>query len=214
MRLVIAEDSVLLREGLVHLLTDRGHDVVATAEDADTLLEAVERTRPDGVVTDVRMPPTQTDEGLRAAIEIRRRWPGTAVLVLSQYVEPRYATELLQGDTRGLGYLLKDRIADVGDFMEALDRLGAGHTVLDPDIVTEVLTRSRRRERLAALTPRERDVLTRMAEGRTNAAIAADLVVSGGAVEKHITNIFTKLGLHRTEDDHRRVLAVLAWLEG
>lgn len=214
MRIVIAEDSVLLREGLVHLLTDRGHEVVATAHEAEHLVEAIDRHRPDGVITDVRMPPTQTDEGLRAAIEIRERWPGTVVLVLSQYVEPRYATELLTGDTRGLGYLLKDRVADVRDFMDALDRLAAGGTVLDHDIVTEVLARSRKRERLASLTAREREVLTLMAEGRSNAAIASDLVVSAGAVEKHITSIFTKLDLYRTEDDHRRVLAVLAWLDG
>lgn len=214
MRLVIAEDSVLLREGLVRLLTDRGHDVVATASDTDGLLGAVADHHPDGVITDVRMPPTQTDEGLRAAIQIRRRWSEILVLVLSQYVEPKYATELLTGDTRGLGYLLKDRVADVRDFLDALDRLAAGGTVLDPEIVTEVLARSRRRDRLGALTGREREVLTLMAEGRTNAAIASVLVVSGGAVEKHITNIFTKLDLHRTEDDHRRVLAVLAWLDG
>ncbi len=214
MRLVIAEDSVLLREGLVRLLSDRGHEVEATAQDADSLLDAVDKHRPDGVITDVRMPPTQTDEGLRAAIEIRRRWPDTVVLVLSQYVEPKYATELLTGDTRGLGYLLKDRVADVRDFMDAIDRLAAGGTVIDHDIVSEALSRSRKRDRLASLTAREREVLTLMAEGRTNAAIATELVVSPGAVEKHITGIFTKLDLHRTEDDHRRVLAVLAWLEG
>ena len=214
MRLVIAEDSVLLREGLVHLLIDRGHEVAGTAQDAEELLEAVHRHRPDAVITDVRMPPSQTDEGLRAAIQIRRRWPEVVVLVLSQYVEPRYATELLTGDTRGLGYLLKDRVADVGDFLDALDRLADGGTVLDHDIVTEVLARSRKRERLASLTAREREVLTLMAEGRTNASVAAELVVSEGAVEKHITNIFNKLDLHRTEDDHRRVLAVLAWLDG
>lgn len=214
MRLVIAEDSVLLREGLVRLLTDSGHEVLATAHDTGGLLDAVDRHRPSGVITDVRMPPTQTDEGLRAAIEIRRRWPQTVVLVLSQYVEPKYATELLAGDTRGVGYLLKDRVADVRDFMAAIDRLAAGGTVLDPEIVSEALTRSRKRERLASLTAREREVLTLMAEGRTNAAIATELVVSSGAVEKHITSIFSKLDLHRGEDDHRRVLAVLAWLEG
>lgn len=214
MRIVIAEDSVLLREGLVHLLTDRGHEVAGTAQDAVQLLDAVDRQRPDAVITDVRMPPSQTDEGLRAAIEIRRRWPAIVVLVLSQYVEPRYATELLTGDTRGLGYLLKDRVADVRDFLDALDRLADGGTVLDHDIVTEVLARSRKRDRLASLTARERDVLMLMAEGRTNAAIAAALVVSEGAVEKHITSIFSRLDLYRTEDDHRRVLAVLAWLEG
>lgn len=214
MRLVIAEDSVLLRAGLVRLLTDRGHDVIAAVTDADTLVAAVGRHEPDGVITDVRMPPTQTDEGLRAAIEIRRRWPTIVVLVLSQYVEPRYATELLTGDTRGLGYLLKDRVADVREFLDALDRLESGRTILDPDIVTEVLARSRQRDRLRSLTGREREVLTLMAEGRTNAAIAADLVVSAGAVEKHITSIFTKLDLPRTDDDHRRVLAVLAWLDG
>lgn len=214
MQLVIAEDSVLLREGLVRLLADRGHEIVATADDGDGLLDAVDEHRPDGVITDVRMPPTQTDEGLRAAIEVRRRWPATVVLVLSQYVEPKYATELLTGDTRGVGYLLKDRIADVRDFMDAIDRLAAGGTVVDHDIVAEALIRSRKRDRIASLTAREREVLTLMAEGRTNAAIAADLVVSPGAVEKHITSIFTKLDLHRTDDDHRRVLAVLAWLEG
>ena len=214
MRVVIAEDSVLLREGLSRLLTDRGHQVVATAGDADELLAAVAAHDPDAVITDVRMPPSQTDEGLRAAIDVRRRWPDVVVLVLSQYVEPRYATELLTGDTRGVGYLLKDRVADVRDFMSALDRLAEGGTVLDHDIVTEVLARSHRRDRLAALTRREREVLTLMAEGRTNSAIATELVVSPGAVEKHITSIFTKLDLHRTEDDHRRVLAVLAWLEG
>lgn len=213
MRLVIAEDSVLLREGLIRLLSDRGHEVVAAVDDAERLIVAVDEQRPDGVLTDVRMPPTQTDEGLRAALEIRRRWPDVVVLVLSQYVEPRYATELLAGDTRKMGYLLKDRVADVRDFMDVLDRLAAGATIVDHEIVAEALTRSRKRERLASLTAREREVLTLMAEGRTNAAIASHLVISGGAVEKHITNIFTKLDLHRTEDDHRRVLAVLAWLD-
>lgn len=214
MRIAIAEDSVLLREGMVHLLTVHGHEVVGTAHDADGLLGVAAEHEPDLVIADVRMPPTQTDEGLRAALEIRTRWPAMSVLVLSQYVEARYATELLSGDTSGVGYLLKDRVADVREFMASLERLAAGETVLDPDIVIDVLSRSRKRERIRQLTSRERDVLTLMAEGRSNHAIASELVVSAGAIEKHITSIFTKLDLHRTEDDHRRVLAVLAWLEG
>ncbi|QGG96837.1 response regulator [Actinomarinicola tropica] len=214
MQIVIAEDSVLLRAGLTGLLADAGHDVVAAVGDADALIEVVERHRPDLCVTDVRMPPTHTDDGLRAARQIRERWPEVGILVLSQYVEERYATELLATDTTGLGYLLKDRIADVADFVAAVDRVGSGGTALDPEVVSQLLARSRRRDPLERLSPREREVLGLMAEGRTNTAIARQLVVSDGAVEKHISNIFTKLDLPPTDGDHRRVLAVLRWLEG
>ena len=212
MRVVIAEDAVLLREGLARLLADAGSEVVETVEDAIGLVEAVERTRPDVCVVDVRMPPTHTDEGIRAAIEIRARWPETAVLVLSQYVEERYATELLSGDTRGVGYLLKDRVADVHEFVEALRRVAGGGTALDPEVVAQLLARSRRPH--DQLTPREGEVLALMAEGLSNAGIAEHLVVTEGAVEKHVSNIFAKLGLTPAESDHRRVLAVLAYLEG
>jgi len=212
-RIVIAEDSVLLRAGLTRLLADAGEEVVATVGDAEALLEVVERHGPDLAVVDVRMPPTHTDDGLRAALQVRARWPEVGILVLSQYVEETYATELLAGDSGGLGYLLKDRIADVGDFLAAVRRVGEGGTALDPEVVAQLLARSRRRDPLARLSPREREVLGLMAEGRTNAAIAARLVVSAGAVEKHISNIFTKLDLPPTDTDHRRVLAVLRWLE-
>jgi DNA-binding NarL/FixJ family response regulator len=211
-RVVIAEDAVLLREGLARLLADGGFDVVATVEDALGLVSAVERDRPDVCVVDVRMPPTHTDEGIRGAIEIRSRWPETAVLVLSQYVEERYATELLSGDTRGVGYLLKDRVADVHEFLEALRRVAGGGTALDPEVVAQLLARSRRPH--DQLTPREGEVLALMAEGLSNAGIAEHLVVTEGAVEKHVSNIFAKLGLTPAESDHRRVLAVLAYLEG
>lgn len=213
MRVVIAEDSVLLRAGLTQLLSEAGEEVVATVGDAETLIEVVERHRPDLAVVDVRMPPTLTDDGLRAALRIRERWPEVGILVLSQYVEETYATELLAGDTGGLGYLLKDRVADVGDFLDAVRRVGGGGTALDPEVVAQLLARSRRRDPLARLTPREREVLALMAEGKSNPAIAAELVVSAGAVEKHISNIFTKLDLFSTADGHRRVLAVLRWLE-
>jgi DNA-binding NarL/FixJ family response regulator len=212
MRVVIAEDAVLLREGIARLLVDAGSEVVATVEDAIGLVAAVERERPDVCVVDVRMPPTHTDEGIRAAIEIRARWPETAVLVLSQYVEERYATELLSGDTRGVGYLLKDRVADVRDFLDALQRVADGGTALDPEVVAQLLARSRRPR--DQLTPRENEVLALMAEGLSNAGIAEHLVVTDGAVEKHVSNIFAKLGLAPAESDHRRVLAVLAYLEG
>jgi DNA-binding NarL/FixJ family response regulator len=212
-RIVIAEDAVLLRAGLTHLLVDAGEEVVAAVDNGDALLVAVERHRPDLAVVDVRMPPTHTDEGLRAALAIRSRWPRVGILVLSQYVEERYATDLLAGDTAGVGYLLKDRVADVSDFLAAVRRVGDGGTALDPEVVAQLLARARRRDPLAQLTPRERDVLSLMAEGRSNAAIAQALVVSDGAVEKHVSNIFTKLDLSPTEHDHRRVLAVLRWLE-
>jgi DNA-binding NarL/FixJ family response regulator len=212
-RIVIAEDSVLLRAGLTRLLVDADHEVVATVGDADTLLDVVERHSPELGVVDVRMPPTHTDDGLRAALEIRRRWPDVGILVLSQYVEERYATELLANDTKGLGYLLKDRIADVADFLAAVQRVGDGGTALDPEVVAQLLARTRRRDPIERLSPREREVLGLMAEGRSNSAIARQLVVSDGAVEKHVSNIFTKLDLPPTDNDHRRVLAVLRWLE-
>jgi DNA-binding NarL/FixJ family response regulator len=211
-RIVIAEDSVLLRAGLTRLLTEEGEEIVAAVGDAEALLDAVDRHQPDLALVDVRMPPTHTDDGLRAALDIRRRWPDIGILVLSQYVEERYASELLAGDSGSIGYLLKDRIADVGEFVDAVRRVGAGGAVLDPEVVAQILARSRRTDPLAALSPREREVLGLMAEGRSNSAIAAQLVVSDGAVEKHVGNIFMKLDLAPTEGDHRRVLAVLRWL--
>lgn len=212
MRVVIAEDSVLLRAGLTRLLSESGLDVVAAVGDAVALIDVVERVQPDLAVVDVRMPPSHTDEGIRAAVEIRTRWPSVGILVLSQYVEERYATDLLAGDTAGIGYLLKDRVADVRDFVAAVRRVGEGGTALDPEVVAQLLARSRRRDPLERLSPREREVLGLMAEGRSNAAIAMALVVSDGAVEKHVRSIFTKLDLPPTELDHRRVLAVLQWL--
>jgi DNA-binding NarL/FixJ family response regulator len=212
-RVVIADDSVLLREGIARLLEDAGFTVVAKVDDATSLLKAMEQHTPDVAVVDVRMPPTFSDEGLRAALVIRKQWPDVAVLVLSQYVEERYASELLAGDTEGVGYLLKDRVADVDEFVEALHRVAAGGTALDPEVVTQLLARSRRVDPLATLTARERDVLKLMAEGRSNGAIAEALVVSVGAVEKHVANIFLKLGLSLDDQDHRRVLAVLQFLE-
>jgi DNA-binding NarL/FixJ family response regulator len=212
MRVIIVEDSVLLRAGLTRLLSDAGHEIVAAVGDAETLDELVGRHQPDIVVLDVRMPPTHTDEGIRAGLAIRANHPQTAVLVLSQYVEPEYATELLAGDTAGLGYLLKDRVADMSDFLEAIERVGTGGTALDPEVVRQLLARTTKRDPLESLTPREADVLRLMAEGRSNTAIANDLVVTEGAVEKHIRNIFGKLGLAPDAGDHRRVLAVLRYL--
>ncbi|MGE3620449.1 MAG: LuxR C-terminal-related transcriptional regulator [Acidimicrobiia bacterium] len=216
MRILIAEDSVLLRAGLTRLLIDAGEDVIASVGDADALRTAVDRHRPELAVVDVRMPPTNTDDGLRAALDIRARQPEVGILVLSQYVEERYASELLAGasseGTGGLGYLLKDRVADVAEFLAAVRRVGDGGTALDPEVVAQLLARSRRRDPLAALSPRERDVLGHMAEGLTNAAIAKALVVNESTVEKHVTNIFTKLDLPPTDHGHRRVLAVLRWL--
>jgi DNA-binding NarL/FixJ family response regulator len=212
-RVVIADDSVLLREGIARLLQDAGFDVVDQVADASALLKTMEQQQPDIVVVDVRMPPTFTDEGLRAALVIRRQWPDVAVLVLSQYVEERYATELLAGSTRGVGYLLKDRVADIDEFIDALRRVAAGGTALDPEVVSQLLARSRRVDPLATLTAREQDVMRLMAEGRSNVAIAEALVVSSGAVEKHVSNIFLKLDLSPDDQDHRRVLAVLQFLE-
>ncbi len=213
MRVVMAEDSVLLRAGLGRLLEDAGFVVVAAVGDGEQLLRAVAEHRPDVCVVDVRMPPTHTDEGLRAALVIRRTWPEIGVLVLSQYVEEKYATELLAGDTRGVGYLLKDRVADVDDFVAALTRVATGGAALDPEVVGQLLARSRRVDPLALLTRREQDVLRLMAEGRSNAGIATALVVTDGAVEKHVSSIFSKLGLAAADSDHRRILAVLHYLE-
>lgn len=213
MRVVIADDSVLLREGIARLLEDAGFEIVAKVADAPSLLKAMERHQPDIAVVDVRMPPTFSDEGLRAALVIRKQWPDVAVLVLSQYVEERYASELLASDTSGVGYLLKDRVADVHEFVDALERVAAGGTALDSEVVTQLLARSRRVDPLATLTARERDVMRLMAEGRSNGAIAEALVVSTGAVEKHVANIFLKLDLSPDDQDHRRVLAVLQFLE-
>jgi DNA-binding NarL/FixJ family response regulator len=212
MRVVIAEDSALFREGLARLITDRGHEVVAAVGDGDALLEAVAQHDPDVAVVDIRMPPTHTDEGLRAAIELRREHPGTGVLVLSQYIETRYAARLLEGNAAGAGYLLKDRVADVAEFADALARVGAGGTALDPEVVSQLVRVTRHAQGVASLTPRERDVVSLMAEGRSNAGIAAALVVSAGVVEKHVASIFGKLGLPPSEADNRRVLAVLRYL--
>jgi DNA-binding NarL/FixJ family response regulator len=211
-RVVIAEDSVLLREGLARLLTDRHHEVSAAVADAATLLDAVDEHRPDLVVVDIRMPPTFTDEGLRAALELRTHYPGIGVLVLSQYVVERYATKLLGGDVRGVGYLLKDRVANVGEFLEAVARVGGGGTVLDPEVVSQLLSRTGQATAVATLTDRERQVLSAMAEGRSNTSIAAVLHISEGSVEKHVASIFAKLDLAPDQDTNRRVLAVLAYL--
>lgn len=212
-RLVLAEDSVLLREGLVRVLTENGFDVVAAAGDAESFLAAVAEHRPDMVLTDVRMPPTFTDEGVRAALVVRQQYPDVAVVVLSQYVEENYASELLAGRAKGVGYLLKDRVADVADFVEAMHRVAAGGTALDPEVVSQLFARARRADPLSTLTPREHDVLRLMAEGRSNSGIAAAMFVTEGAVEKHVSNLFTKLDLPQAGDDHRRVLAVLRYLE-
>jgi DNA-binding NarL/FixJ family response regulator len=212
MRVVIAEDLALLREGIAALLTDAGHDVLAKVADADALLAATAEEAPDLAIIDVRMPPTQTDEGIRAAVELRRRQPDIAILILSQYVEERYATDLLTGGSHGVGYLLKDRVADVAEFLAACRRVAAGGTAIDPEVVSQLLSRRRRTDLLDDLTPREREVLGLMAEGHTNSSIADRLVVTGGAVEKHVRNVFLKLGLPPTDQQHRRVLAVLTYL--
>lgn len=211
-RAIVADDSVLLRDGVVRLLTDSGIDVVAAVGDADSLLDAVTEHEPDLCVVDVRMPPTHTDEGLRAAVEIRRTQPSVAVLVLSQYVEERYASELLEGDVSGVGYLLKDRVIAVDDFLASLRRVAAGGSAVDAEVISQILGRSRRSDELGRLTPREREVLNLMAEGLSNGGIAERLVISNGAVEKHISNVFMKLGLDIEDGQHRRVLAVLTYL--
>ncbi|MDT0459082.1 response regulator transcription factor [Streptomyces sp. DSM 41527] len=217
MRVVLADDSTLLREGLVRLLAEEGHEVAAAVGDADQLIAVLEQAgeqgeKPDAVVVDVRMPPTHTDEGLRAAVQIRERWSGVGVLVLSQYVERRYATELLTDDSEGVGYLLKDRVLQVDEFLDALERVGAGQAAFDPEVVRQLLTRSRRTDPLGTLTAREREVLGEMAQGHTNAAIAVRLHISLSAVEKHINAIFDKLDLIGTSGYSRRVLAVLRYL--
>lgn len=212
MRIIIAEDSVLLREGLVRLLSDAGHEVVAAVPDAGELLAAVSATPPDLAIVDVRMPPTFTDEGIRAAVLIRKQNPEVAVLVLSQYVEERYASELIADNKGAFGYLLKDRVADVDDFASACAEVAAGGTVLDPEVVAQIMVRSRKQEGLSMLSEREREVLQMMAEGKSNQAIAGQLYLSAGAVEKNISNVFTKLGLMQDSDENRRVMAVLKFL--
>ena len=216
MRIVIAEDSAVIRAGLVEILADRGHETVAAVGDAEALRAAVDQHEPDAAIVDVRMPPGYTDEGIRAAITIRRDHPGIGVLVFSQYIETRHAAELLGAASSraaaGVGYLLKDRVGDVGEFVDALSRVAAGGTALDPEVVTQLLA-TRRTNDLDALTPREHDVLSLMAEGRSNGAIAGTLVISERAVEKHVANIFAKFGLAPSDADHRRVLAVLRYLE-
>ncbi|MEX1077708.1 MAG: response regulator transcription factor [Homoserinimonas sp.] len=212
MRIVIAEDSVLLKAGLERLLRDAGHEVVAAVGNAEDLLQAVSEFAPDLAIVDVRMPPTYADEGIRAAVLIRAQSSSVAVLVLSQYVEERYAGELIAENSSGLGYLLKDRVADVDEFLAAVAEVGSGGTVLDPEVVAQIVIRSRRGDDLGALTTRERGVLQLMAEGRSNSAIARDLFIVEGSVEKHISAIFTKLGLPIEDSGNRRVLAVLRYL--
>jgi DNA-binding NarL/FixJ family response regulator len=212
LRIVVADDAVLLREGLVRLLTEDGHQVVAVVGDGPALVEAALKHRPDVSVVDVRMPPTHTDEGLRAAISVRSRLPGAPVLVLSQYVEASYAGDLLADGSGAVGYLLKDRVARVEEFLDALDRVARGETVLDPQVIAQLLAGKRRGDPLGTLTARERELLALMAEGHSNTAIAKRLVLSASAVEKHIGNVFAKLGLPPDDAQHRRVLAVLAYL--
>jgi DNA-binding NarL/FixJ family response regulator len=213
-RVVLAEDSVLLREGIARLLEDGGFDVVGQAGNAEELMLKVRSYSPDVALVDIRMPPTHTDEGLRAAKEIREKHPDTGVLVLSQYVEAGYAMELLSESAEGVGYLLKDRVSDVEEFRSAVRRVAEGGSALDPTVVSQLVGRRRRDDPLGELTPREREVLELMAEGRSNHAIAEQLVVTERAVEKHVTSIFGKLGLTPAAEDHRRVLAVLAFLQG
>jgi DNA-binding NarL/FixJ family response regulator len=212
-RVVIAEDHALLRDGLIRLLTAHDFEVVEAVDNGPSLLRALTTHRPDVAVVDVRLPPTFTDEGLQAAIEARAKVPGLPVLVLSQYVEPLYARELLSDRSGGVGYLLKDRVSNIGQFLDAVRRVGAGGTAMDPEVISQLLARHERNEPLRQLTPREREVLGLMAEGRTNAAIAGRLFITEKAVSKHTNNIFSKLGLPPSEDDNRRVLAVLAYLD-
>jgi DNA-binding NarL/FixJ family response regulator len=214
LRVVIAEDAVLLREGLRRVLTDAGLDVTGMAGDADHLLQLVSASRPDVVLTDIRMPPAQSTEGLQAALEIRRRWPGTAVIVLSQHVETEHLFELLAGDPRGIGYVLKERVADIAQFTDAIRRVAAGESVIDPQVVSRLVARPRRDSPLQTLTERELAVLGLMAEGRSNHAIAAQLFMSPKTVETHVGNLFAKLALLPAAEDHRRVLAVLTYLRG
>ncbi|WP_328631810.1 response regulator transcription factor [Streptomyces sp. NBC_00356] len=213
MRLIIAEDSTLLREGLVRLLAEEGHEVVAALGDATALPDTVDELAPDVVVVDIRMPPTHTDEGLRAALEIRERRPSTGVLVLSQHVERTYAAQLLAGGAEGIGYLLKDRVARVEEFLDALDRIRAGSAVIDPEVVRQLVGRSTRTDSLSGLTPRERDVLEVLAQGHTNTGIGERLHLSLSAVEKHLNAVFDKLDLPRATGYNRRILAVLRYLE-
>ena len=213
-RVVIAEDSAILRDGLVQLLADRGFDVVGAAADPAALHRLVGADVPDVAVVDIRMPPTFTDEGLRAALELRKAHPQLGILLFSQYIETRYAAELLADGAAGIGYLLKDRVADVSDFVQALVRVASGGTALDPEVVTQLLGASRKNDSLSRLSARETEVLALMAEGRSNAAIAAGMVISEGAVEKHVASIFSKLDLPASPTDHRRVLAVLRYLDG
>ncbi|OZD07259.1 DNA-binding response regulator [Rhodococcus sp. 06-235-1A] len=212
MKIVIAEDSVILRDGLAQLLIDRGYEVTATVGDAEALVAAVDEYVPDVAIIDVRMPPSFTDEGLVAAVHLRRRHPDVGVLVFSQWVETRYAAELLSGSSSGVGYLLKDRVADVGEFVDALVRVASGGTALDPEVVAQWVGSSAKRSTLDALTVREREVLDLMAQGLTNSALAAALHVSERAIEKHVGNIFGKLGLPPSDVNHRRVMAVLQYL--
>ena len=214
MRVVIAEDLALLRDGLTRLLRDEGFDVVAAVENGDDLVAAIEAEKPDVAIVDVRLPPTFTDEGIRAALTARQRVPGTPVLILSAYVEQTYAAELLADGAGGVGYLLKDRVANPSEFVAAVRRVAEGGTALDPEAVAQLFARRRGHAPLDELTPREAKVLGLMAEGRSNAGIARELVVTEGAVEKHISSILGKLGLPKSDDDHRRVLAVLAYLRG
>jgi DNA-binding NarL/FixJ family response regulator len=213
-RVVLADDSVLLREGIARLLVDAGFEVVGQAGDPDELLLKVRSYRPDVAIVDIRMPPTHTDEGLRAAREIRERYPSTGVLVLSQYVEADYALELLSQSAEGVGYLLKDRVSDIGEFAGAVRRVGEGGSALDPTVVSQLVGRRRKDDPLADLSPREREVLELMAEGRSNQAICDRLFITQRAVEKHVTSIFAKLRLPFDAGDHRRVLAVLTYLRG
>jgi DNA-binding NarL/FixJ family response regulator len=213
MRVVIADDAVLLREGLIRLVEENGHTVVAAVGDGPSLVDAVAEHKPDVSIVDVRMPPSHTDEGLRASVEARSRVPGTPILVLSQYVEVSYADDLLADRAGAVGYLLKDRVSVVAEFLDALERVAGGATVLDPEVVAQLLVRRRRDDPLRNLTPREREVLGLMAEGRSNTAIARKIVVTEGAVEKHVRNIFTKLDLPPDDEQHRRVLAVLTYLQ-
>jgi DNA-binding NarL/FixJ family response regulator len=212
MRVVIADDAVLLREGLIRLIQENGHTVVAAVGDGPALVAAVAEHKPDISIVDVRMPPSHTDEGLRAAVEARSQVPGTPILVLAQYVEVLYADDLLADRVGAVGYLLKDRVSEIAEFLDALDRVASGGTVLDPEVVGQLLVRRRRDDPLRNLTPREREVLALMAEGRSNTAIARKIVVTEGAVEKHVRNIFTKLDLPPDDEQHRRVLAVLTYL--